>query len=316
MKQININRQPFQTIDAVLNNGTSGQTSQCHLLTDFSKISFGSGTKSEPQKVPQLSSKSQAQGLDLQKSIAEANQRYGIQHALLDKMTKKNDSRRLTIHWLKNRILRLLAASEKVGDLLEEFLKMELAVYFEYVAPGVSIIDSPRDKENIPLDECDAPRFDDMWLAYCEVDLKLREQDYEHKRSTLRDESLELAKEQARLTKLYQVMTRLARMNETELCDGELMLRFHFVSSTSDTIPQFTRRLRARKSDRPETIIEQLPRHWQVSMDSKFIHPAALPKFNTPGKEIGGLEGWVEYFEAGGVVLVVGELQAVPLEVE
>lgn len=51
-------------------------------------------------------------------------------------------------------------------------------------------------------------------------------------------------------------------------------------------------------------------------MDSKFIHPAALPKFNTPGKEMGDLEGWVEYFEAGGVVLVMGELRAVPLEVE
>lgn len=111
-------------------------------------------------------------------------------------------------------------------------------------------------------------------------------------------------------------MIILVRMNETGLCDGEFMLRFHFVSSTSDTTPQFTRSLRAQKSDRPEAIIEQLPRHWQVSMDSKFIHPAALPKFNTPGKEMGDLEGWVEYFEAGGVVLVMGELRAVPLEVE
>lgn len=106
---------------------------------------FGSGTKSEPQKVvPQLSSKSQAQGLDLQKSIAEANQRYHIQHALLDNMTKKNGSIKLTIHWLKNCIMRLLAASEGVADLLEEFLRMELAVYFGLIAANVpTTIDSP-----------------------------------------------------------------------------------------------------------------------------------------------------------------------------
>ena len=231
-------------------------------------------------------------------------------------MIKKNDSRKLTIHWLKNRILRLFLAMDNVTGMLEGVLQLEMDVYYEYAASHLSTISSPRGKENAPLSECDASGIRDMWQAYGEVDSKLRKQDYEYKRSSLKDESLELAKKQACLTKLYQLMTRLAKMRDTDLSAGEFQVRFHFVSNTGDTSPQSSRRLRARHSDTPETIIKQLPRHWQVSMQSKFIHPATLPKFNTPSKEIGDMKGWVGYFEAGGVVLVVGEMRESPLHVE